>query len=620
MKNTDTNKIYKPALWLYRFFVIVAIYCVVFALSYLFDPELKEAEKTARTKIVSSQRFRRGDILSADGKPLAAYYPEYILYADFNVRIGERFTVDKSRVKTGKKPKESVKLDTFRINIYKELSKSLAKVGGGDAGSYYRELYSNRVKAENAKREKRDERHTEDLLKHKKIDIFQRDEILENPYFRKRGRNTTGVYADETPARKHPLGENFARSAVGVFQENNVTGIEKTYNENLKNGDNVITTIDIRMQDICETVLRDAISGDENKRFVGGTIAVMDVSTGDIKAMANAGMYSMEKYSGVRDIYNNATGAAIEPGSTFKTVSLMLALETGKVSISDRFNTKKGRWFKQPEKHSHDSIMTVSEIIEKSLNTGTGNMVDRAFDKSTGKFVQAIKDLGILDRIGDLNETAPWINSKTDSKSVFFISHGYQVKMAPIHILSFYNAIANGGIMVRPRLVCGTVSRSTGEREMFSPEIINPAICSKTTLDSVRKVLSRVVGQGSAAGIARTKYGIAGKTGTAQIYTDKGNYANAGDSRELASFCGYFPENSPKYSCIVVLYTKFLNTNERKNFSASSTAVPLFKKVSDKIWALYTGKEFEPAKNPVRIPAVKNTAGKNLSVISETLN
>jgi cell division protein FtsI (penicillin-binding protein 3) len=606
---------------MYRFFVAVAIYCIIFAANTLFDKELRKAEKQTRMKIVSSANFRRGNILSFDGKPLAAYYPEYLLYTDFGVRISEKFTVDKNKVKTEKKAKYSVKLDTFRINIYKELARSFAKIEGGNANDYYRELYNSRIKAENAKRKENKEnpgRYTENLLK-RPITIFQRDEILENPFIRNRGRNVTGIYADEVSSRIPPFGDDFAHSVIGIVDEDNVSGIEKTYNENLKNGDDVITTIDTRMQDICETVLRNKIS--EDKRFVGGTIILMDVSTGDIKAMANLGSYNSEGSRNIHDIYNNATRATIEPGSTFKAVSLMLALETGNVRISDKFHTKKGRWSKTPEKHEYDSVLTVSEIIEHSLNTGTGNIVDKAFNKDVKKFIQAIKDLAIIDRIGNLNEIRPSINSNADSKSILPISHGYQVKMAPVHTLSFYNAIANNGVMVKPRLVCGIIDRSNGEKEIFEPEIINPSICSKTTLDSVRLVLSRVVGRGSAARIAGSPYGIIGKTGTAQIYIEKKNYKIAGDlSRELASFCGYFPQRAPQYSCIVVLYTRFLNKWERKDFSASSTAVPLFRKVSDKIYALYVDKKFTPSKNSTNIPVIKSTRRKNLSIISEKLN
>ncbi|MDR1582818.1 MAG: PASTA domain-containing protein [Prevotellaceae bacterium] len=613
------NKIYKCTIWVYRFFVGFAIWCVGFAIVNLFNTDLKEAEKKARERIINSESFRRGSILSSDEKPLAAYYPEYMVFADFGVRINANYTIDKNKVSVGRKTKNKIKLDTFRINIYKEFAKSLVKAVGGNADNHYKELYNYRLKAENARQTNKtsDKKwYTENILKHK-INIFQRDEIIENPHLKKRGRNITGIYTSEIGKRTYPFGENFAHSTIGVFVDNNISGIEKVYDNDLKNGNNIITTIDTRMQDICETVLRNEISGD--KRLVGGTIVLMEVATGDIKAMANLGSYNKKEYGDVYDMYNNATRATIEPGSTFKTVSMMLALETGKISIADKFNSKV--WRGKVEKNKLDTFLTVSRIIEHSSNTGTANMVDKAFDNDVEKFVQAIKDLKITDRIGNLDEIQPSINRERVTGSMLNISHGYQVNMAPVHILSFYNAIANNGVMVRPRLVNGFIRHGTGVKKMFAPEIINKSICSKSTLEAVRTVLSRVVGRGSAWQIAGSPYGIAGKTGTAKIYLgNKGYETNDGLSRELSSFCGYFPQKNPKYSCIVVLYTRFLNKTEMDNFYASSTAVPLFRKVSDKIYALYINKDFIPSDEPVNIPIVKSGRGKNLLIISEKLD
>ncbi|MDR2773318.1 MAG: PASTA domain-containing protein [Tannerella sp.] len=609
-------KIFKWTLFFYRCFVVFALYCIGFAASQIFNSDLKEAEQKARKKIVNSENFRRGDILSADGKPLAPYYPEYMLFADFGVRIGKYYTVDKNKVTAGTKTEKPVKLDTFRINIYKEFAKSLAKTLGGNADDYYRELLSHRIKAENAKKAENGSNkawYTENVIK-KKINVFQRDAILGNPHLEKRGRNVTGIYAKETGRRMYPFGDNFAHSTIGVIRDTTVSGIENIYNEELKNGNDILTTIDTQMQDICETVLQDAISG--NDMFVGGAAILMEVATGDIKAMANVGAYYMEENRVIHDIYNNATKAALEPGSTFKAVSLMLALETGKVTLSDKFSTVKWRNRKYPKEHMTDSVLTVSRIIEGSDNVGTGNMVDKAFDRNIDKFVQAIKSLKIIEGIENMDDTRPSINPDKSKESMLKLSHGYQITMAPVHILSFYNAIANGGVMVKPRLVRGLIRRTTGEIEIFKPEIINKSICSESTLDSVRLTLSNVVGRGSARRIARSVYGIVGKTGTSNMWLES---TKTYEARDLSSFCGYFPEKNPKYSCIVVLYTKFLTPTEKRDFSASSTAVPLFGKISDKIYAVYFSRKFTPAAAPTNIPVIKSTKGENLSIISKEL-
>jgi cell division protein FtsI/penicillin-binding protein 2 len=616
-----TTKIYKCTLFLYRCFVVFAIYCVCFALSVIFNPELKKAEKEARNKIVNSENFRRGNISSSDGKPLAAYHPEYMLFTDFGVRIGKNYTIDEKKVTTDKQAENPVKLDTFRIHIYKEFAKSLSRIVGGNADDYYKELYNYRLKAENEKKSDKAEKKewfTEIILKNK-IDIFQRDEIIENPYLKKRGRNVTGIYTRETGKRVYPFGEDFAHSAIGVVSDKTASGIENMYNAELKNGDDILTTIDTRMQEICETVLRNKIS--EDKRLVGGAIILMEVATGDIKAIANVGAYYKE-YSDIHDTYNNATKATIEPGSTFKAVSLMLAMETGKMNLSEKFNTKVWRERKYIEENKLDTFLTVSRIIEHSSNIGTGNIVDKAFNRDINKFIQAIKALKITDKIENIDEIRPSINPNNNRESMLNLSYGYQIKLAPIHILSFYNAIANNGIMVKPRLVRGSVKRKTGEIEIFDPEIINKAICSKNTLDSVRLTLSRVVGRGSARRIAGSPYGIVGKTGTAKIWLENvKSYETAnGLSRDLSSFCGYFPQKKPKYSCIVALYTRLLTKSEMEDFYAGSTAVPLFRKVSDRIYALYFDKEFVPAGSAINIPIIKNTRGENLSIISEHLD
>jgi cell division protein FtsI (penicillin-binding protein 3) len=616
------NNVYKLTLYLYRGFVVFAIYCIGFVIATLSDEKLNRDEEIAHQKIGSEENFRRGDILSCDGQTIVAYFPEYMLFTDFNAGRKASLTIDKRKVTSAEKAKETAqshivkKLDTFRINVYKDLSKSLSKVAGGTADDYYRDLYNSRNKAEEEFYAGTRKGNTKDILK-QKIDIFQREKIFGSTYLKKWGRNKTGIYTTESGKRAYLFGNNFAHSVIGTVNGNHVTGIEHSYNKELKNGDNIITTIDPRMQDICEITLQNKISGD--KRLVGGTIILMDVSTGDIKAIANSGMYNKRDNVNIRDIYNNATGATIEPGSTFKTVSLMLALETGKVSLSEKFNSK--TWRGLTEENKLDSLLTVSRIIEISSNMGTGNMVDKAFNRNTEQFVNAIKTLKIIDKIDNVDENKPYINTKWGNESMLRISHGYQMNLAPIHILSFYNAIANNGIMIKPRLTCGLIRYNTGKTEMFKPEIINKSICSKTTLDTVKKVLSRVVGQGSAYQIAGRPYGISGKTGTAMIHLGNGTYYKDNElSCELSSFCGYFPEKKPKYSCIVVLYSKYLTKKERESFFASSTSVPVFGAVADKIYALYLEKTFAPAGNTANIPAVKNTTGENLSIISQTLD
>ncbi|MDR3246381.1 MAG: PASTA domain-containing protein [Prevotellaceae bacterium] len=603
------ERIYAWMICLYLFFAAFAIYCIVFMAKAQFDNGLKEAEKIA-SKQINVETINRGDILSFDGKPLAAYLPEYVLYTDFKTRLSRKRTIDKSKVNAEK----GITLDTTQIRIYKEFAKLLSENVGGRADNYYKILYDYRMEVEKKLGTLPIDSirgATKEILDNN-ISIFQRDEIYANKYLQKHGKYRTGIYANRKSERLYPFGENFAHSVVGFFGDRNSAGIENEFDNILKKGNNVITTIDTRIQDVCETMLRNKIS--EDKRLSGGTIVVMEVSTGNIMAMANAGIYNNGDKANTNDVFNNATRAEIEPGSTFKTISLMLALETKKVKLSDKINTKV--WKEgYTDTNKLDTFSTVSKIIERSSNIGTVNMVDKAFDRDIKKFVAAIEKLNLTYKM----------NKRWGQESMLRMSHGYQISMAPINMLSFYNAIANNGKMVKPRLVCG-LRYNTGEDEVFEPEIINESICSPPTLDSVKVALSRVVGQGSASQIAGSPYGIAGKTGTAMIYLEnEKSYESksSGLGRELSSFCGYFPEKNPRYSCIVVLYSKYLSKSEKEHFSTGSIAVPVFRKISDKIYSLYIGKDFiipDKTNAPENIPYVKSSRGENLSIIAEKLN
>jgi cell division protein FtsI (penicillin-binding protein 3) len=614
-----TDRIFLGTSCLFFFFIAFAIYCVGFIIKTQLDTDLRKAEQKAREKI-DVESIRRGDILSSDKQPLAAYLPEYVLYTDFKARQSKKKTINKNAVTNNQNVENPVLLDTARIHVYQEFAKSLSDAVGGLPENHYKMLYNYRIEAEKNPDTKN---ITKEILPNK-IGVFQRDTIIKNPYLKKRGRYYTGIYANEEGGRIYPFGEDFAHSVIGVIRANgeNLSGIESLNDSELKKGNSVITTIDTRMQDICETVLKNSILTD--KRLVGGTIVLMEVSTGNIKAMANLGIYNKKEYTtNVHDVFNNATRATIDPGSTFKIISLMLALETGKVKISEKFNTK--IWEKVTEKNILDSFATVSKIMERSSNVGTINMITKVFGKDVQKFIREIKKLNVIDRIEDLQEISPYIDISVPDNSMYYISHGYQMRMAPIHILSFFNAIANNGVMVKPRLVSG-LKYNTGKEDIFKPQIINKSICSSATLDSVKLVLSRVVGQGSAMQIAGSPYGIAGKTGSAQIVDmDKKDMYSSETGKVLASFCGYFPEKNPQYSCIVVLYTKVLDKQIKERFFAGSTAVPAFREVSDKVYALYMDKFFIPGvgripEKPVNIPVVKNTRGKNLSIIAEELD
>jgi cell division protein FtsI (penicillin-binding protein 3) len=597
---------------LFGFFFLFAVYAAasLMNLQYFTDPSSKDKRERIENKIMNAKNTFRGDIVSSDMKTMALYYPEFVLLADFKMPFFAKKTIDENNTLP------ELRLDTMSINIYRRLAAVLAKIAGSKSSDeYFKQLRSFRLEAE----KKNARSFTRPILK-QNINILQREEIFELPCLKNYSRYKTGIYTEKVASRFHPFG-NMAHSVVGSANSSqSFSGIEKLCDTELSSGLNVISTIDTKMQDICETLLRDKLKR-ENGRCTAGTVILMETATGDIKAMANAGDFRNISYNGnVRDIHNNALMAAIEPGSTFKIASLTAALETGKVSIYDSIDCDAGtvesrdkrtkRWKNISDKNKRFGKQTVAAIMEMSMNIGTAKMVDKAFGNNGRKFIEALRRTGAVDTIRDMNSAPAFLLSPSEkvwnANSMYYVSHGYQVRLTPLHVLAFYNSIANGGLRVKPRLVRG-VKYNTGTEKLFEPEVADRPICSEKTLDAVRTVLSGVVIRGSASSISGARYGIAGKTGTAQMYP---HY-----NRDAASFCGYFPAKSPRYSCIVVLYTRKLTPEEREKVYAAELAVPLFRDIADRIYVLnpenrrpFVPREFKP-------PRPKNISEQKLQVI-----
>ena len=615
------DKIFVFTVGLYVAFAAFAIYCIVLLVKTQYFDDIPQPEKNdVNAKILLAHR---ADIISSDHKTLSANEPLYSLFVDFGLKYFNSRTIDPSKVVIDKDKKKAVSLDTLSISVYKQLSSTLQKfVGGKPANSYYNMLYNYRIKAEN--RENKQKGYSIDILG-KDIDIFTKDSIFRAPLLRKYSKYRTGVYSEERMVRRNPYG-NMAHSVIGSFnEEGGVSGIEYLYNDALNSRNNIISTIDTKLQDICETLLREKLESKSDLQ--GGVVILMETTTGDIKAMANLDYDARNKK--YYDTYNYAVKRTIDPGSTFKTVSLMLSLETGKVKITDKINCDEGSreiderkvWNGVPEvKNKQYGELAISDIIAQSINIGTAKMVAKAFPDGKD-FVKGIQKLGILDSLY-MSESKPYVMTPEASSwtknSMYAISHGYQMRLAPIHIVTFYNSIANNGVMVRPRIVNG-IKYNTGEEKIFKPHVLNHSVCSESTLDGVRRVLSRVVSTaGTASRASGTHFGIAGKTGTAQILLDNNKYSTPNGERKIqASFCGFFPEKNPEYTCIVVLYSKLLPKN--KDLSASEHAVPLMKKIANKIYMLdsKSQRKYIASNSTGYKPVLKNTSAENLAVIAK---
>ncbi len=358
-----------------------------------------------------------------------------------------------------------------------------------------------------------------------------------------------------------------------------------------RDGLDIVTTIDINIQDVAEDALmRQLIANDAEH----GCVILMEVATGDILAIANLGK---NKNGGYEENYNYAIGESSEPGSTFKLASLLAALDDGLISLTDTVDTQGGvaKFANRQMKDSHQGgygRISVQRAFEVSSNVGVSKVIHKAYKDRPQQFIDKLYSMRLNQPLG-LEIPGEGTPSIKDTKhkywskvSLPWMSIGYEVAITPLQTLAFYNAIANNGVLVRPRLV--KEIRSAGEAtEVFKPVILSNSIVKKPeTIAQAKIMLEGVVEKGTAQHLKNNIYKIAGKTGTAQI-AQQGNGYNKSDYK--ASFAGYFPADDPKYSMIVVI------NNPRKGaYYGGAISGPVFREVADKVYATRL--------NPVLIP------------------
>ncbi len=349
-----------------------------------------------------------------------------------------------------------------------------------------------------------------------------------------------------------------------------------------KDGNDILTTIDITFQDVAEDALYRCLLENEADH---GCAILMEVETGAIRAISNL---TRKKDGTYGELMNYAISECTEPGSTFKLPSLMVALEDGLVDLDDTVDTEGGQhhYFNQTMKDSHAGgygRISVKKAFELSSNVGISKVIYRSYYENPQKFIDGLNRMSINQPLGlEINgEAKPLIKSTKNpiwSKyySLAWMSVGYEVGITPLSLLTFYNAVANNGKMVRPMFV-KEIRQSGTVIESFEPYVINKSICSKETIGKARAILEGVVTNGTAKHLFNTTYSIAGKTGTAQIANDSAGYDHV---NYKATFVGYFPADHPKYSCIVVV-----NNPTAGKFYGGAVAAPVFKEIADKVYA-----------------------------------
>ncbi len=418
-----------------------------------------------------------------------------------------------------------------------------------------------------------------------------------------------GIIVVEKSTRKTPFGQ-LAHRTIGYSRDNaQDVGLEASFNEYLKgeqgkrlmyriaggtwipvnkhneidpkNGVDIISTIDVNIQDVTQSTLYEVV---KENHAEWGTAIVMEVATGKIKAIANLKETANGRYS---EAYNYAVGYRGEPGSTMKLVTLASLLEHGYVTIEDSIDINNGT-FKLPRKTIKDSEgwhpyrnVTVQKAFERSSNVGFTKMAYTHYRNNPEQFLDQLKAFGFDKKCGIelTGEKPPFFRYPGDegwsSLSLPSISYGYEISMTPMQMLTFYNAVANDGKMMKPYLVEG-IAEHGKIIETFEPKVVKESICSPNTIAQLKKCLEGVVEQGTGRSLKSEHYHAAGKTGTTKLAVPGYGYGKY----YTASFAGYFPAEDPQYSMIVVV-----NKPTGGRYYGGSVAGPVFNAVADMLYA-----------------------------------
>ena len=564
--------------------IIVACYILSKAIRTMLPPVSDYWEAVDRRFVNANIPIEahRGDLLSDDGRVLSTSLPEYRLYIDFRVQDRDSLM----RAKT-----QEFRDTTFEQNI-EAISKGLARIFPDYSEDWFR-LRLQRAK-ERCMR-KVNGRYPGPCRVYPRMATYdQYRKCCELPLF-KAGRFKGGFFGEVVVKREKPYGSLAARTLGDLYPDSGraKNGLELSYDTILRgtpgikhrtkirdrrvslidvepeDGHDLKTTIDIDVQDVAERALRNKLKEETVNGEVGMAV-VMEVATGDVKAIVNLQRGADGEYY---EMKNSVVSDLMEPGSTFKTASIMVAMEDGKINKNTRVDTGNGIWpmygRKMKDHNWHKGgygMLSVTRVLMKSSNIGVSRLIDNAYHDDPDKFVRGLNDLGVglplnLPFVGKgepqvrhpKKEGRHWVNWY--ATALPWMSIGYEVQLPPISTLAFYNGIANNGRMVKPRFVTQELRDGEVVRE-FPVEVIKEKMCSQHTLDAIHEILDSVVmnpeGLGKPAGRNGGRFRVSGKTGTAQIASESGGYHN-GTVRYMVSFCGYFPSEKPKYSCLVCI-------------------------------------------------------------------
>jgi len=572
VSNTNKNILYR--LYVVVAFLLVLAIAIVLQLvnvQYVDGDSYRALAKkrSIKRKVIKANR---GSIYADDGSLLAASVPKY------DIRWDAVTVSDKN----------------FKEHI-NALSDSLAVMLPENTSYYKRMLKKARLHKSRYK------------LITKNLGYSDYVRIKNFPLF-KLGANKGGIIVEQRTVREHPIA-GIARRTVGF--KGSGAGVEGAYRSYLKgvdgerlvqkiakgqykpikdeneiepqNGMDIVTTLNVNIQDIAHHALLEQLEKFEADH---GTVVVMETKTGEIKAISNLKRTVKGTYY---EQLNHAIGESCEPGSTFKLMVMVAALESKKIDSSTVVDTENGvltffnKYKVRDSHHGGYGKISAARAFELSSNTGFVKIVQKGFAANPEAFVNRLYNMGLNERLsldfkGEGKPVIPHPNDASWSGiSLPWMAYGYGVSLTPLQILTFYNAIANNGEMVKPRFIKSIRDfKNEAPIKVFKKEIINPKICSDATIGKVKKMMKNVVKRGTARNIYTPNFSMAGKTGTCR--TDYGD--KTAKKNYIASFAGYFPADNPKYSCIVVIH----KPNTSIGYYGNVVAAPVFKKIAKKIY------------------------------------
>lgn len=541
--------------------------------------EIAEQKRFKETKLPAE----RGNIYSEDGTLLSSSVPRFDIRIDWNVIDENNFNDNIDSIALG------------LSKIYKDLS----------AKAYKEKI----TKAYN-KRNRDNKRNAYYLLK-SKVSYNELIDTKALPIFRK-PKNKGGFIEIPQPLREYPYGY-LAQRTIGLWRQNaQSVGIEAAFDSILSgipgkqveertsggvwvpvngmvqepiNGKDVVTTIDINIQDVTEHALLASL---EKYNCQFGAAVVMEVATGKIKAIANLGKTSDGRYA---ENYNYAITRA-EPGSTFKLMTLLSLIDDGYININSKVTIGNGvvhfgKGMRVKDDHAMSPVMTVKKAFAQSSNVAFAKLANEYYSSQPMKFIEHLQKLHLHEKTGIeiIGEDDPDIKTPKSKKwnsitSIPWIAYGYEIMITPIHLCKVYNAVANNGKMMKPYLI-SEIKEYGNTIQKFEPIVLNESIAKESTIKQLQEALKAVVEEGTAKSIKNPLYGIGGKTGTAQVAGKEFTYSHG---IRQGSFVGYFPFDNPKYTIAVAV-----RSIPHGAYYGAVVAAPVFKTIADKLYATKIG-------------------------------